>query len=199
MLLSDEPGAGAHLRRSTRIGFGPRGTARRPRQPYGLGRLPNGIPLDRRMRRLYRAELVAAEDGEAPEPPIPFDPRGRGRFIEWLNEPADGAPVSRYLAALYSARPDVRPVLPDPAQAFPSGARVGRSEEAIPATRAGAEADAAGTLRWKLARRLGRNTLVNEAPAAPVPRVSHSRALRPASTSPATCAPSSASARPRGT
>jgi glycosyltransferase involved in cell wall biosynthesis/SAM-dependent methyltransferase len=140
-------------------------------QPYGLGRLPNGVPLDRRMRHLYRSKLVAAEDGEADEPPSLFDPLYADQFIDWLNEPADGAPVSRYLAALYSDRPDVRLVYPNPAQGFPEWVRAhGRIEEGIPSELVpGPTPTAAGTLRWKLSRRLGRNTFVNEAPPAPAP------------------------------
>ena len=146
-------------------------------QPYGLGRLPNGVPLDRRMRHLYRSKLVAAEDGEADEPPSLFDPRYADQFIDWLNEPADGAPVSRYLAALYSDRPDVRLVYPNPAQGFPEWVRAyGRIEEGIPADLVpGPTPTVAGTLRWKLSRRLGRNgrlgrnPFVNETPPAPAP------------------------------
>lgn len=143
-------------------------------QPYGFGRLPNGVPLDRRMRHLYRRKLVAAEDGKADEPPSLFDPQYADRFIDWLNEPADGAPVSRYLAALYSDRPDVRLVYPNPGQGFPEWVRAfGRIEEGIPSQLVpGPTPTAAGTLRWKLSRRLGRNggwgrnASVNEAPLA---------------------------------
>jgi glycosyltransferase involved in cell wall biosynthesis/SAM-dependent methyltransferase len=138
--------------------------------PYGLGSLPNGIPVDRRMRRLYRAELVAAEKEGAPEPPLPFDPRHADRFIEWLNEPVDGAPVSRYLEAVYAARPDVRAAFPDPARGFQEWVRaVGRSEEAIPVPLVpGPTPTKVGTTRWKLARRVGRNTPEADTPAAPV-------------------------------
>ena len=140
-------------------------------QPYGFGRLPNGVPLDRRMRHLYRSKLVAAEEGKADEPPSLFDPRYADRFIDWLNEPADGAPLSRYLAALYSDRPDVQLVYPNPAQGFLEWVRAfGRIEEGIPSELVpGPTPTAAGTLRWKLSRRLGRNAFVNEAPPAPAP------------------------------
>ena len=140
-------------------------------QPYGLGRLPNGVPLDRRMRHLYRGKLVAAEAGEADDPPSLFDPLYADQFIDWLNEPADGVPLSRYLAALYSDRPDVQEVYPNPAQGFPEWVRAhGRIEEGIPLELVpGPTPTAAGTLRWKLARRLGRNGFVNKAPRAPAP------------------------------
>jgi hypothetical protein len=39
------------------------------------------------MRRLYREALLAAERGEAPEPPSPFDAAEAEAFIEWIRRP----------------------------------------------------------------------------------------------------------------
>lgn len=56
--------------------------------PYGFANTANGLPLDRRMRRLYREGLLAAERGTHAEPPAPFDPAEAAAFIEWTKAPA---------------------------------------------------------------------------------------------------------------
>ncbi len=107
--------------------------------PYGFGRLPGGVPVDGRMRRLYRAELAAAERGEAPEPPTPFDAEHPERFVEWLQRPDDRAgpgTVSRYLAAIYADRPDLQVAFPNlrwmPDDYLEWARTTGAAEEAIP-------------------------------------------------------------------
>lgn len=82
---------------------------------YGFARSAAGLPIDQRMRRLYRRELLAREaDGrELDDLPDPFDREGAERFVAWLNEPDPGSDrVSRYLAAIHASRPDVRSAHP---------------------------------------------------------------------------------------
>lgn len=84
--------------------------------PYGWRTLPSGAPFDRRMRALYREGLEAFEAGRKPEPPNPFDPGDEERFVDWLGEPV--APrlrptISRYLHAIYEARPDLQNAFPN--------------------------------------------------------------------------------------
>jgi glycosyltransferase involved in cell wall biosynthesis len=77
---------------------------------YGWSHLPGGLPISSRIRRVYRAGLLAAERGEAPAPPDPFDPTNPPAFIEWLNSRSDNGPprVSRYLHSLYEDRVDLQ-------------------------------------------------------------------------------------------
>jgi hypothetical protein len=191
VLLSDNPAlvriTGEYSKRLMAAGY-----RDATRQPYGLNLLPNGVPLDRRMRRLYRAELLAAEEGEGQEPPSPFDAEHADRFVSWLKEPADGADVSRYLAALYRDRPDVQKAFPSlrgaGAAAFVDWLRAsGRQEERIPAELVpGPPPTQAALLQWRLRRRLGGTALPQR-----LRRTSgRLEPSFPASTSPATCAPS---------
>lgn len=85
-------------------------------RPYGLGTAAAGVPLDRRVRRLYRSSLIEFErDSSAPLPPDPFSPADRAAFIDWLQQ--DIGPharnVSRYLYALYTERVDLQAAFPD--------------------------------------------------------------------------------------
>jgi hypothetical protein len=73
--------------------------------------LPSGEVVDELIRSLYRAELLAAERGEQPEPPDPFDERDPDALRRWLTAPptpGSGARASRYLLALHAARADLR-------------------------------------------------------------------------------------------
>jgi glycosyltransferase involved in cell wall biosynthesis/SAM-dependent methyltransferase len=82
--------------------------------PYGWRALPSGLLFDRHMRRLYREELDAFQEGRGPEPPNPFGPDGR--FIEWLKEPVAGGlcpKVPRYLHSIYQDRIDLQRAFPD--------------------------------------------------------------------------------------
>jgi glycosyltransferase involved in cell wall biosynthesis/2-polyprenyl-3-methyl-5-hydroxy-6-metoxy-1,4-benzoquinol methylase len=81
---------------------------------YGWAELPSGVPLDSRMRRVYREALMAAERGIESEPPDPFDENDRARFLDWLNTPssAKARRVSRYLYSLYRDRPDLQSAFP---------------------------------------------------------------------------------------
>jgi glycosyltransferase involved in cell wall biosynthesis len=79
-------------------------------RPYGWSHTADGIELTSRIRRLYWSAVMAAEQGQAPEPPDPFDSACPQAFTAWLNSPAEDGPQgwSRYLYALYQARPDVQ-------------------------------------------------------------------------------------------
>ena len=92
------------------------GLAKESNQPYGWERTASGLPLDRHVRRLYRAALEEHERGEAPEPPGAFDTSAAQHFVEWLNEPVAVGPrpqVSRYLFAVYKSRIDLQGAFPD--------------------------------------------------------------------------------------
>jgi glycosyltransferase involved in cell wall biosynthesis len=79
--------------------------------PYGIGELPNGVALDRPLRRVYRDGVLARElDGD------PFSDDGAAALLEYANGPADvgGAHgVTRYLAAYHRSRLDLREQMPD--------------------------------------------------------------------------------------
>ncbi|HEY7500982.1 MAG TPA: methyltransferase domain-containing protein [Vicinamibacterales bacterium] len=85
------------------------------RPEYGWNRLPSGVPITTRMRRLYWSAVVCAEQGRCPEPPGPFDPDNPDAFIAWLNGPAEGGPrrVSRFLYSIYRDRLDLQMHFPD--------------------------------------------------------------------------------------
>ena len=107
---------------------------------YAWDVLPSGMKVDRRIHRLYRAAVEAAEAGTGPEPPDPFDAAASDAFLEWLNEPVNRGPrptVSRYLLLLWQDRPDLRTAFPN--LAGPDSARYlawvlrdGVAQEAIP-------------------------------------------------------------------
>ena len=81
--------------------------------PYGWNRLPTGMLLTPRMRRLYWDAIMEAEQGKAAEPPGPFE--DGGGFVAWLNSPSKSGPrsVSRFLYSIYEERPDLRMHFPE--------------------------------------------------------------------------------------
>ena len=79
--------------------------------PYEFSRLDNGIKFDRVMRRVYRTALRESETSQAPMPPNPFD--SGDRFVAWLNAPATGERLSRYVASVYGHRPDLQVLFPE--------------------------------------------------------------------------------------
>jgi glycosyltransferase involved in cell wall biosynthesis/SAM-dependent methyltransferase len=86
-------------------------------QPYAFDALASGLPVDRRMRRLFRDALRAAERADDPEPPDPFDAETAEAFVEWLREPAHPGghdAISRYALALHNERADLQITFPDP-------------------------------------------------------------------------------------
>jgi hypothetical protein len=84
-------------------------------RPYGWGGSADGLEMTGRIRRLYWSAVVAAERGNTPEPPDPFDTARPDAFTAWLNEPDGRGPRrwSRFLRAVYEARPDVQAYAPD--------------------------------------------------------------------------------------
>lgn len=86
-----------------------------PRRSYGWDRLPSGLAMTSRMRRLYWSGLVNAEERQTPEPPDPWDGGQPDAFIAWLNSPEEGAPrrVSRYLYSIWRDRLDLQIHFPD--------------------------------------------------------------------------------------
>jgi hypothetical protein len=85
--------------------------------PYGLGSTAGGMPIDRTMRALFRAAVLAADRGEAVHPPSPFRDSDSD-FLTWLAAPdvpgAGYSPAGRYLHALWRDDPQLRTRFPDP-------------------------------------------------------------------------------------
>jgi glycosyltransferase involved in cell wall biosynthesis len=116
VLLSDRP-ALARLCAEYAVRLHDAGFESAWEQPYGFATLPSGMAVDRRMRRIYRGALLAAEEGREPMPPDPFDPAESDSFLEWLQAPTEGSvgqvAVSRYLAAVRDERDDLRAAFPN--------------------------------------------------------------------------------------
>jgi hypothetical protein len=111
VLLSEHP-ALADLCREYAARLAAHGVRDYAKTPYGFGVLPNGMRIDRRMRRLYReahrSDVVSSE-----LPPNPFLPGGSDAFVGWLKEPVFGD-LSRYLYLVYTERWDLQAVYRDP-------------------------------------------------------------------------------------
>jgi glycosyltransferase involved in cell wall biosynthesis len=79
--------------------------------PYGIAALPNGVTLDKPLRRVYRDAVLAGElDGD------PFNAAGAEALIDYANGPAEAGGehgVTRYLAAYHRERLDLRRQMPD--------------------------------------------------------------------------------------
>ncbi len=76
--------------------------------PYEHDVLPSGMRLTPLLRALYRTGL---ETGDCPD--SLFTTAGEAEFVAWLNAPAAEAPaLTRFLFALWSARPDLQRVYP---------------------------------------------------------------------------------------
>lgn len=84
--------------------------------PYRYDVAGNGLPLDERMRDLYRIALSAAEASGGAPPPDPFDPVTAGEFFDWLCLPRGTTGdnrIPRYFRRLYDERPDLQLAFPD--------------------------------------------------------------------------------------
>src|SRR6185436_6491237 len=77
-----------------------------------------GTDMTRRIRRQYYAALLAAERGEGPEPPDPFDRAHPDAFPAWLNPTAPATVTAPPIAWIAAKRPnDPAPVAARPAVA----------------------------------------------------------------------------------
>ncbi len=76
----------------------------------------NRLPIDERMRRIYREALDKFRGGQGADPPSPFGPGGEEGFLKWLNEPIGQRKtgVTRYMLAVWEDREDVQKTFPDP-------------------------------------------------------------------------------------
>ncbi|HKA94144.1 MAG TPA: glycosyltransferase [Acidimicrobiia bacterium] len=141
-LLSDNPALarlcdehGARLRAAGSDAEPPR---------YGYGALPDGKPIDDRMRRMYADALRTSRERDEPEPPSPFGPGGPHAFVAWIHEPV--APptdprVTRYLTRVWAEDETLQ-------QVFPSLAGEG-AEQYMGSLRQGGAADR-GIPAWVL-------------------------------------------------
>jgi glycosyltransferase involved in cell wall biosynthesis len=89
---------------------------------YGFDEAANGLRLDLTMRRVFRQEVLRREQGighglgRVDDLPDPFDPGGADDFVALLRSPfpdSEHPRVSRYVHALYVARPDLQRSFPD--------------------------------------------------------------------------------------
>jgi hypothetical protein len=82
--------------------------------PYAFEGTKGGLPLDVRMRRLYRDALLEEADAHGTALPDPFSATDADWFLQWLRAPGPGPePVSRYLKRVYDERPDLQAAFPD--------------------------------------------------------------------------------------
>ncbi|HTA05994.1 MAG TPA: methyltransferase domain-containing protein [Solirubrobacteraceae bacterium] len=80
------------------------------RWPYSYRELPSGASFNRRLRGLYK--VAVERRGVAGSP---FSEAGCTAFMDWLAQPAPGAPagVNRLLAEVYGTREDLQQAFPD--------------------------------------------------------------------------------------
>lgn len=85
------------------------------RESYGWSTTAAGLPLSKRIRRMYWEALTSSETGQTPEPPDPFDTLNPGHFTDWLNSPQPGGPlrISRFLNSIHKERVDLQSHFPD--------------------------------------------------------------------------------------
>jgi len=86
------------------------------RSSLGTRLLPSGLPIDKRMLRIYYEQLRCFRSGECSEPPSPFGPEGEEAFLRWLNEPVGQGQIkiTRYMLAVRDDREDVKRAFADP-------------------------------------------------------------------------------------
>lgn len=88
--------------------------------PYRWARLPDGTPIDQRLRRRYREELLAARRDGTEGPPRPEGPGWCGRFLDWWAGPGPSG-LPRPVAEVYAQRLDLQQAFPDPLGADAEG------------------------------------------------------------------------------
>jgi len=79
--------------------------------PYRYDITGNGLPMDKRMRDLYRIALSAAETGGGAPPPDPFDPVTAAEFFDWMCLPRGTTGDNRiplYFRRIYDERADLQ-------------------------------------------------------------------------------------------
>lgn len=85
---------------------------------YGFARLPEGLPVTRRMRRAYRDALIDHEERAGDAPPAVDQ---SGTVSHWFREPlVPGHPVTRVAYDTWTRRKDLQAVFPDPWSAHAS-------------------------------------------------------------------------------
>ncbi len=115
IVLRDHPDVehvcGQYAEKLRACGFGAPDTG-----AYRFDMVPNGLPVDARVRRDVREALLAAEragDGPCPDP---YDPLTADAFLDWLAEPVEPAAIPRHLDAMYRRRGDLRHAFPEVAK-----------------------------------------------------------------------------------
>ena len=108
---------------------------------YRYDAMPDGKPVDARMRRLYADALRDARERAEPEPPSPFGAGGADAFVAWADEPV--APptdprVSRYLTRVWAEDETLQQVFPslagEGAEAYLGSLRqAGAADRGLPA------------------------------------------------------------------
>ena len=86
--------------------------------PYGWAQAIPGLTMTKEIQRTFRDEVLMSDAGEGAMPPSPFHSGGAPEFIKWMTQPAPGSPLSlpRYVAAIWSTRPDLQTQMPEVAQ-----------------------------------------------------------------------------------
>jgi glycosyltransferase involved in cell wall biosynthesis len=86
---------------------------------YAFGRMANGVPIDKYVRRVYIQAVLTADEGEDEYPPIPWDAAGAEALCDWMSAPprvaGDPGRLSVYLATVFGMRVnELRPAFFDP-------------------------------------------------------------------------------------
>ncbi len=83
--------------------------------PYGWSQAIPGLTLTDAVRRCFRDEVLRADAGRGEMPPSPFRVGGPHQFMRWMSQPDTGSPlpIPRYLAAIWSGRPDLHEHTPE--------------------------------------------------------------------------------------
>jgi glycosyltransferase involved in cell wall biosynthesis len=91
------------------------GHAEQKKMPYGFDQSADGIPLNSYIRRAYLEWWKSYLDGEAPQPPDPFN-ADSSDFTSWLSIAKNGVPGYQFTDIeyqLWKSRPDLQHHFPD--------------------------------------------------------------------------------------